>query len=95
MCSLALCAAPAEPLPLDGRAGDSCILDRPRSVGDRAGCLPDDFAREVTDRAPGCAVTGQTDCCVAIEIALGAGTVPILGLLKKRVNIDLDTFGVG
>ena len=60
-----------------------------------AGLAASDFAATVAARAPGCAVTEQTDGFVAFEITSDSGAAPIRTLLEKLVNIDAQGFGPG
>lgn len=55
----------------------------------------EDFATELRGLAPGCSVTEQTDGFVCFEMTSSDGSMSILRLLEKLVNIDLAQFGPG
>lgn len=54
-----------------------------------------DFAAAVKAQAPNALVSEQTDAWVAFEITSCDGAAPVLALLEKLANIDLESFGPG
>lgn len=54
-----------------------------------------DFAAELAQLSPGCAVTEQTDGFAAFEIRSASGEPALLALMAKLVNLDPARFPAG